>query len=792
MPATARIRRWSLPLAALMGLAATGVGPDHPPPDAQPHGFTIATVSNRPDLISGGDATVEVTVPAGVDLDRVTVRANGRDVTAALTPDPATHRLRGLVDGLADGHNELRADVRIHRRFLRWSWDQTLTAERLTVTNHPRGGPVFSGPQIEPWICATPTAQQGDATTPHTNASGLSTLATDDDCNIATEYKLWYEPASASAGCFGIGPANPCFKAYDPASPPADVATTTTDDGHTVPFVVRVERGTLNRGIYDLAVLFDPAAPGGGAPVWNGKVQHTFGGSTGSPRRQFAPQSTWFSPAPGATNDDALSRGFITSASSLTDQLLNANQVVAAETLMMLREHIVERYGSLRYVMGLGCSGGSIMQNTIASAYPGLLDGLQISCTYPDSITTATEVTDCVLLNRYFTSPEWTAATAGLTPEQINAKRAAIAGHQDERGCPSWTSAFSHPNLPGPIPDRPPAPTPRAPPFAPRADVPNNCLLPASMVFDPATNPDGLRCGAPDFMASIWGKADDPAFPGRANLTRDNVGVEYGRQALLDGAITPEEFVALNERIGSADPNGVPTTERLPADTAALRTAYRSGLVTDGRSLARVPIIDLRGNDDSGIHHDWRSFELRARLDEANGGHANHVLWRYGPTLLPPGSADLTHKSFALMDQWLSAIEADQGHGGIEEKVVRDRPAEAHDLCYLSTDTTYSNPVTDQAACDADPVLRAWASPHQVAGGPRTEDILKCRLMPFDRSRYGSVAFTDEQWARLEATFASGVCDWSKPGVEQHRAIPWSTYEQGPGGRPLGPSPHSR
>jgi len=33
---------------------------------------------------------------------------------------------------------------------------------------------------------------------------------------------------------------------------------TTTTAGLVVPYIVRVERGTLNRGIYDIAVLFNP------------------------------------------------------------------------------------------------------------------------------------------------------------------------------------------------------------------------------------------------------------------------------------------------------------------------------------------------------------------------------------------------------------------------------------------------------------------------------------------------------------------------------------------------------
>src|SRR5262245_48961845 len=43
-------------------------------------GFVIRTLSNRADLISGGDALVEVTVPRHVRLDWVAVSLNDRDI----------------------------------------------------------------------------------------------------------------------------------------------------------------------------------------------------------------------------------------------------------------------------------------------------------------------------------------------------------------------------------------------------------------------------------------------------------------------------------------------------------------------------------------------------------------------------------------------------------------------------------------------------------------------------------------------------------------------------------------
>ena len=84
----------------------------------------------------------------------------------------------------------------------------------------------------------------------------------------------------------------------------------------------------------------------------------------------------------------------------------------------------------------------------------------------------------------------------------------------------------------------------------------------------------------------------------------------------------------------------------------------------------------------------------------------------------------------------------------------------------LSTDTTFSNKLTDFSVCDQDPFLAPDASPRQVAGGARTENILKCQLKPVALSDY-AVAFTPDQQNRLVANYPGGVCDWSRPGLEQ-------------------------
>jgi len=55
-----------------------------------------------------------------------------------------------------------------------------------------------------------------------------------------------------------------------------------------------------------------------------------------------------------------------------------------------------------------------------------------------------------------------------------------------------------------------------------------------------------------------------------------------------------------------------------------------------------------------------------------------------------------------------------------------------------------------------------------------------------------AVELSADQLAQLRKTFPDGVCDNSKPGLGQQPSTPWMTFEDGPGGRPLGAAPRSR
>jgi hypothetical protein len=600
----------------------------------------------------------------------------------------------------------------------------------IALANYPVGGPVFAGPQVQPWVCGT-------------QAVGLGP-ATDSQCNAPTQFSYYYKTP------LGV------FLAYDPANPPlpALIASTTTDQGITVPYVVRMETGTQDRGIYQLAVLVYPRQPE--TAVWNHKLVAAFDGGAAPHHSQDPPPHNLAGVPAGAMvlDDMSLSRGFMVATSGLLVHASNVNQVVSAEALMMLKEHIAEQYGRIRYTIGTGCSGGSIQQYMIAAAYPGLLDGIQPNCGYPDLWTTATESLDCHLLDHYFSGSPLTFPSG--------TQRAAVDGHHDDSDCANWDLSF------GSIDD--PA-------------VAGNCNLPVNQVYNATTNPDGVRCSVQDYQAAIWGMRTQDGF---AKRPLDNVGVQYGLDALKSGTITPAQFVDLNTKVGGLDINQGFQAARHEADPGATAIAYRTSQVADARQWATVPIVDLRGYSESGqIHTSFHSYQVRAKLDRDNGRHDNQLIWTFPATLglllNPP--PDIALKSFLLIDQWLSRIEHDSSGASLADKVIADKPAAALDSCWIN-----GAQETDMNVCAA--TYPHYGDARTAAGEAVTDDALKCQLKPLNRTEYGA-AFTDAQWTQLRTTFPAGVCDWSRPGVDQRASVPWLSFAAGPGGQPLSNPPTS-
>ncbi|MGH8482095.1 MAG: DUF6351 family protein [Nevskiaceae bacterium] len=711
-------------LIAVSGLG--GCGPSGGPDGDKARSLEpleIRVLSNRADLLSGGDALVEIA--GATTADKLQVDVDGTDVSAAFAVRP-DGRVLGRIENLPLGDSVVTAK-------------QKGRGARLTLTNHPISGPIIAGAQIQPWDCTTEAAGLGPAEDPAT-------------CQAQTTYQFFYMPAEGSS-----------FAPYDPASPPDDVGTTTTDQGKTVPYIIRQETGTHNRGIYRVAVLFDPARewePWAPQEGWNGKLHYPFGASCGTTHSQGSAQSV--------QNQRALSRGFMVATSSLNVLGHACNTWLSAESVMILKEHIVDRYGEIRYTMAEGCSGGSIGQHMVGNNYPGLLQGIQPNCSFPDNFSTGLEVIDCHLLLNYAQQPG-----ALVTPAQFGA----VSGHSSISSCAAWEALF-----------------------APVVDPEGGCGLRSGDEYNANTNPTGCRGSVPEYNVSVIGKRvpeewSQPAANPNTNLAEamvggfarfpyDNHGVQYGLNALLAGTLLPEQFVDLNERIGTVDVDFNYIPGRRIAD-AGSEILYSAGAINDGGGMGQMAIIDLRGTSNAEIHTDYHSWVLRARLDAANGHHDNHAIWTFPSSLVvPPSVAEL---SFNTLDAWLSAVEADTAPGTLEEKVARNKPATAVDQCFIGDATL--PPVTDATACAA--AFPYFASPRIAAGGPATHDNGSCQLKPLAREDYPvTVVFTDAQWERLQAVFPDGVCDYAKPPVGFTPSVPWLQHD-GFGGVALGDTPQS-
>ncbi len=433
-------------------------------------GLSIVSVSNpHPDLVSGGQVLLRVSARNDGPARRIRITLNGVDVTSDFVAQP-DGTLLGLVTGLKDGFNVVRAAR--GGRFDRGG------SARLVVVNHPITGPVFSGPQQLPFYCQT-------------TAFGLAPAAMP-DCSAPTQVSFEY---MSTSGAYKSWPTTGA-----PAQPyPADLATTTVD-GRSVPYIVRLEQGTIDRGVYQIAALYDGHDPSPYTPdsSWNARLVYTFGGGCNSGYHQGTSTGGVLAAAAGPGGEDLfLSQGYAVASNSLNVLDNNCSIPISAEAAMMTKEHFIDEYGSVAHTIGWGGSGGAIQQYNIADAYPGILNGIIPSISFPDPVgATLNVVTDCRLLDNYF------AGHSGYTAAQ----ETAISGFGFYSSCPSWDGSFAN---------------------RIQATASCNPAIPATVPGDPntiwnaTTNPDGVKCDARQQIVNQLGV--DPAT-GFAPSPLDNVG----------------------------------------------------------------------------------------------------------------------------------------------------------------------------------------------------------------------------------------------------------------------------
>ena len=524
-------RRWVVWLAgALCVLALSAAGSAQASSPAP----RIKTLSNRADLISGGDVLVRVALPRGVDPSRVRVTAGGRNVTGDFKRT-RSRRIDGVVHNLGPGRTRLIARVK-HGG-----------VARLVLTNHPIGGPIFAGPQIQPWTC-----QAG---------------ARDAQCNQHPSYRFLYLPLGTpqdGAALPGVSSndSGGVFQPYDRNNLPAasNIETATTTEGVTVPFIVRLEEGYIDRDQYAIAALYDPNTgwrPTTPQPQFNHRLVITHGFSCDTAYETGL--------APSVLEPKVLAGGFVVMANALDHAGHNCNLLTQAESLVMTKERVIDRYGPVRWTIGSGCSGGSLAQQQVANAYPGIYQGITPQCSFPDAWSSAIQYEEYYFGLQYFQDPsQW---DPGVVYD------------------PAAISAFiDHPNVSNPI---------TFTSVIPNSGNPTRSCpgVPAADVYDAQTNPGGVRCTLQDYMVNAFGR-DKRGFARRGF---DNVGVQYGLKGLRQGLISPAQFVDFNTHIGGADIDLKKTAERTAADPIALRRLYRTGAIDSANNLDKVAIIDQIG-----------------------------------------------------------------------------------------------------------------------------------------------------------------------------------------------------
>ena len=511
-----------------------------------------------------------------------------------------------------------------------------------------------------------------------------------------------------------------------------------------MPFIVRVQTGTINRAIYQSAMLHNPADP---APDpwtrsagWNGKLVYTHGGGC---------QSGWYQQGNSTglvLNAGLLGMGYAVTSASLNVFGQNCNDLLASETHIMVKERFVESYGEPTYAIATGSSGGSYQSHQTADNYPGVFDGIIVSSSFPD-VTSATIFTlaDARLLSFYFTE---------VAPGEFTENEQRLVS-----GFGSWGSIPSMSHRAARI-DATYSATASEEEQGAEVSLPELEPLRYS-----SSQPDGIRATVYDHTVNVYGVDESTGFAGRP---LDNYGVQYGLQVLNSGQITKSQFLALNRDVGGydADLNHVP--ERHRADPTAARRALDTGrILYGGAGLATTPVIDFRDYRDhregGDIHMIVHQFSTRARLAAANGHADNHVmnvggLW--GFTEEEPDQGVL----FRQMDRWLTAIQADDESGRLWEKVVRAKPADLVDNCWDTRGggrVNVTEPLAYDGAGACSEIYPVYSTARHVAGAPLANNIVACHLKSLDRAEY-EVEFTDEEWSALEAIFPDGVCDWTQ------------------------------
>lgn len=628
-----------------------------------------------------------------------------------------------------------------------------------------------------PFACATEDSGLGQPLVDNQQGAGTLVTSADgealgfsQDCQIATRVDYFYLQEGAE----------------QPVPLPPGALPTDAQNDAQGPVIVRVERGSLNRYLYGIAMRVMPQEPINSAKLWNHKVIFAFKGGVGIGKYQGKLRLS------DLTEDNLtlLKAGYAILASSGNVTSTHYHLWRGARTAQLVKAQFVARYGEPRWTIGIGGSGGAVQQYIFAEIAPGLLNGLLPQYSYPDMVTQSIWALDCELLEYYFDElggPRWQVQTERPLVEGLTASNS--QGHRFRR-MDDWSRWLN---------------------FKPSRLPPGATECSASWRgLTPLTNNPRYYHRAPLFSDALaaqshfsyWHDLGDiygQDAAGYANRTFDNIGVQYGLEALKEGALSPAEFLHLNAHIGgwkppaqmqqerfwvlSGDqklrrlslwgdhnmqkrpggllplaafngpvPAGFEPAPRNQGHPQAMAAAYLGGQVFLGRLT--LPTIDLRHYLDPvlNMHHSFASLSVRERLLRQQGNSDNLVIW------VAAKPFDPTPQALRAMEQWLES----------GRRPVSDSCFDGEGKVLASGDTVWNGRWNQQADGPCMAIYPAHSSPRNRAGSPLAGDLFKCARVSVQdavaQGFYGTKEMAPYQsW--LEAIFPDGVCDYRQGDV---------------------------
>lgn len=551
-------------------------------------------------------------------------------------------------------------------------------------------------------------------------------------------------------------------------------------------FIVRIETGTINRHFYAIAVLrgINESLDRPDGSHWNKKLIYQFRGGVGIGKRQgnIKPSDIL------KRRKQQLSEGYAVVYSSANQTSNHYNMWLAEDTALRLKRQFSALYGEPIYTVGIGGSGGAIQQFLLAQNNSEILDGIIPLYSYPDMVSQTIYVLDCEPLEYFFdvvdqNNSRWNSwqrrsAVEGLSASEdatnlftVMTKAAGFLGGSFSNIESGFNGA-------------------------------SECVQSWRGLTPLIHNPTFVHF-ANNFSKEVQAKVhwthweDLSQFYGRdesgyAQSTWDNVGVQYGLEALVKGDLSLGEFLRLNRKVGgwinpddmepeklwllqgdvfpidlsfwshhnqSLSSSAEAPAQRTHGSVDAIGAAYKSGHVFLGK--LDIPILDVRHylDDELDMHHSSASFMTRSRMIKAQGTADNHIIWMSNAAHNPVNLA------FTVMDEWLmSAV------GNPSRDVIAARPISAQDTCFdhegqviAQGEEVWHGEWNAQPTGKCMQVYPSYKTSREIAGGPISGDVFKCQRQSITAAISAGVYGELDMWPHLEAletTFPEGVCDY--------------------------------